>query len=617
MIRALGIVPVAVAVLVAAGPAGADMSLTPGAAQFPGRSFVLNLPKGQDPAPGDVRVTENGKGVEDLSVTTATAAGHRDLAEVLVIDASSSMHGAAISGAMGAARAFAQQRNPNQELGVVFFNNDQTIALAPTNDSGAITAALANAPTLAHGTRIYDAVAAAARLLHDSQASGGSIVVLSDGSDTGSNVTTAQAVAAARAAHARVFSIGLRSGAFDASTLEQLTRAGGGRYAEATSAAALAPIFRRLAQELTHVLLIRYRSPANPGKVVAVDVHAGPVAAHTSYRAPRPSPSTLTNKPVRATFWTSTAALFLVSLIVGLVCFVGARAIQRRPRESATVRGRVSAYAVDGDGMEEPELAIHRDHALPWIIPKRWRDGFTHRVALAQIERHPSEVALVVAGATALLALVLIALAGTVWTLPLAIVVPVAFNVWLAKQARERREIFAEQLPDSLQIVASAMRTGQSFVGALSVLVEAADEPSRSEFRRVVADEQLGVPLDRALYKLTARMGSRDLDQLAVVATIQRETGGNAAEAIDRIVETVRERAALRRLVSTLTAQGRLVRWILTGLPIALLIVLTIANPTYMKPLLTETWGRGLLLLGATLVTAGSLWIKRIVEIEV
>jgi tight adherence protein B len=188
---------------------------------------------------------------------------------------------------------------------------------------------------------------------------------------------------------------------------------------------------------------------------------------------------------------------------------------------------------------------------------------------------------------------------------------------WLQSRAKRRRALFADQLPDNLQIIASAMRTGQSFVGSLALLSEEASEPSRTEFRRVVADEQLGMALDKALDALTVRMHNRDLDQLAVVATIQRETGGNAAEAIDRIVETVRAKEAVRRMVAALTAQGRMVRWVLTALPVGLLLVLSAVNPDYMSPLYNEGWGRALLALGATLVTVGSLWIKRIVEIEI
>ena len=112
------------------------------------------------------------------------------------------------------------------------------------------------------------------------------------------------------------------------------------------------------------------------------------------------------------------------------------------------------------------------------------------------------------------------------------------------------------------------MRTGNSFVGALSQLVDDAPEPTASEFRRVIADERLGVPLDVALARMVTRMENNDLQQVGLVTVIQRETGGNGAEALDRVVGNIRARDDIRRLVRTLTAQGRSSQAILTALPI-------------------------------------------------
>src|SRR5581483_88823 len=108
---------------------------------------------------------------------------------------------------------------------------------------------------------------------------------------------------------------------------------------------------------------------------------------------------------------------------------------------------------------------------------------------------------------------------------------------------------------DNLEVLAAALRAGQSLVGALSAVVDVSPEPSNSEFRRALAEEQLGVPLEDALGSVVTRMDNSDLDQVALVARLQRETGSNAAEVIERVVETVRSRAELRRLVRTLTAQ--------------------------------------------------------------
>jgi len=166
-------------------------------------------------------------------------------------------------------------------------------------------------------------------------------------------------------------------------------------------------------------------------------------------------------------------------------------------------------------------------------------------------------------------------------------------------------------------VLASAIRAGHSFVGALSVVVDDAPEPARSEFRRVVADEQLGRPLEDALEVVVVRMQNRDLEQVALVAVLQRETGGSTAEVLERVVETVRERMELRRLVRTLTAAGRMSRWVVSFLPLVLLLAIWVLNPSYLHPLTSQTSGRILLVFAALLVICGSLVIKRIVNIKV
>jgi tight adherence protein B len=189
-------------------------------------------------------------------------------------------------------------------------------------------------------------------------------------------------------------------------------------------------------------------------------------------------------------------------------------------------------------------------------------------------------------------------------------------RAFVTRKVRHKRALFAEQLPDNLQVLSSALRAGHSFVGALSVVVDDASEPSRSEFRRVVADEQLGVPLEDALEVVVQRMDNRDLKQVSLVAALQRQTGGNMAEVLDRVAETLRERAELRAMVKTLTAQGRMSRWVVSALPVALLLVISALNPTYVAPLFTQSGGRIALGLAAGMVVAGSLVIKRIVNIK-
>src|SRR5207253_6397036 len=179
----------------------------------------------------------------------------------------------------------------------------------------------------------------------------------------------------------------------------------------------------------------------------------------------------------------------------------------------------------------------------------------------------------------------------------LGLAIPFAVRAFIRRKVAKKRQAFAEQLPDNLQVLASALRAGHSFIGALSVVVNDAPEPAKTEFSRVVADEQLGVPIEDALRVVVERMDSRELEQVALVAALQRETGGNTAEVLDRVTDTIRERFELRRTVNTLTAQGRMSRWVLTSLPLVLLGAITLFNPGYMQVMYSAQAGKVLLVL--------------------
>jgi tight adherence protein B len=199
----------------------------------------------------------------------------------------------------------------------------------------------------------------------------------------------------------------------------------------------------------------------------------------------------------------------------------------------------------------------------------------------------------------------------------LAVCVPFAAKMLIDMRAGKQRRVFMEQLPDNLQVISSAMRAGQNFVGAMRAVVEDAPQPTQREFRRGLLDEAIGVPLPEALGQITDRMQSEDFQHIVVIATLQRETGGNTAEVLDLLAETVRERIEIRRLVRGLTAQGRLSGGVLSLMPVGLLILISIVNPGYVHPMFHQTAGLIGLGIGGALIVTGGLIIRRLVNVEV
>jgi tight adherence protein B len=188
---------------------------------------------------------------------------------------------------------------------------------------------------------------------------------------------------------------------------------------------------------------------------------------------------------------------------------------------------------------------------------------------------------------------------------------------WLVRARKKRQKQMAEQLPDVLSILASSLRAGHSFLQALDQVAGEIKDPSAGEFHRVVSEIQLGRSIDDAMIDMADRVGSEDMRWAVLAVNIQRQVGGNLAEVLDIVANTVRERAYVQRQVKVLSAEGRLSIAILTALPFGIFLYLAVVNPDYVAPLFTTMMGRILLLIGGTLMGAGIFVMTRIVRIDV
>lgn len=611
---ALAIVVLAATAVAATASSGLAVAEAKGPG-FPVRTFVLSLPTDRQLTRNDVHVTENGATVVDQTVVPASQASRKTFGVVLVLDTSYSMKGKPLNAALAAERAFVAQRNPNEQVGAIEFNRTAKVVLPLTTSATKISAALVPTPKVTTGTYIYDAVAQAEAMLTRAHINSGSIVLLSDGANTGGTHRLAGVANAAVAANMRIFTIGLEDRRYDASTLKTLATAGHGEYRQAR-AKALTSLFKLLSQNLSNEYLLQYKSLANPNKAIRVRVQVSGVGtASTDYRTPALPVKSVVAKPyhesIGSRIWSSWITEILIALlgaaVIGLLV-IGA--LQPR-RSSLPVRMAefVSIRELQRDKGQPVEEEASEE--------RTWWTQLGETLEIADIHMEPEWLVTGTFAVTALTFLLIYAGTGSAWWSLFALVVPYAVREWVVRTLARRRNKFAEQLPDALQVVASALRSGHSFAGALAVVVDSASEPMKSEMQRVVADEQLGVPIQNSLGVVAERMDSRDIEQLALVAQLQREAGGNASEVVDRVAETVRERFDLRRLIQTLTTQGRMSRWIVSALPIVVVLAVVFENPHYFHPLTSTTGGRIVLGFAAAWAVAGSFVIKRIVEIEV
>jgi tight adherence protein B len=314
----------------------------------------------------------------------------------------------------------------------------------------------------------------------------------------------------------------------------------------------------------------------------------------------------------------SAAGALIISGVAGMLLGVGVYALFGREQ---SVAERVSAYVtLRRDDPEAGKSLVERalgDKQTRTIVRSPFITRLRVEMEVADIKLGLEQLGVLVVGLMIVVGYLLYASVHSPFAALLGLCVPIAARLVIKYLAGRQRRLFAEQLPDNLQVVASAMRAGQTFVGALKAVLEDAPEPSHRELRRAVLDEQIGIPLPEALGQVTERMQSEDFQHVAIVAALQRETGGNTAEVIELVAETVRERMEIRRMVRGLTAQGRLSGGVLSMLPVGMLMVISLINPHYVHPLFHTT--PGLLALGAAigLVVAGGLVIRKIITIEV
>ena len=205
------------------------------------------------------------------------------------------------------------------------------------------------------------------------------------------------------------------------------------------------------------------------------------------------------------------------------------------------------------------------------------------------------------------------------WPLDAAAFVAGGMSRWglLKLQGSRRLKKFTEALPDAIELVARALRAGHSMSSAIEIVAEQSAEPLASEFALVFQQQKFGIPFRTAILEFGTRVPSKDLHFLITAILVQKETGGDLTEILDRTTHVIRERVRIEGEIKTRTAQGRLTGWILSALPVIMLGLINIATPGYTHVLFTDPLGQKLLYGGGIMIVIGGLIIRKIVDIQV
>ena len=309
------------------------------------------------------------------------------------------------------------------------------------------------------------------------------------------------------------------------------------------------------------------------------------------------------------------ATLFLWMYILLNLLFSRALATRRRLDE---VRQLASDDASDLDLSVLTGAGLTDANALNVPLLGSYLQRITLKLSKAHVMIKPAEFILVSLVTALLAALIVFAINRQVWlALLFGVIGYLLPSLALASSSNKRAKQLNSQLPEFLNVLSNALRSGLSFNQSISAASNELDDPIRWEFQKVLRDNNLGKPMEVALLDMVKRTGDDDIELFVTAVNIQRQTGGNLSEVLDLIANTIRERVRLKGEVNTMTAQGKMSAVIISLLPIALMIVISLLSPEFMAPLFSEPIGRIMLIVAGVMMLLGGLMLKKITTLEV
>ncbi|MCW2132059.1 tight adherence protein B [Arthrobacter sp. VKM Ac-2550] len=308
-----------------------------------------------------------------------------------------------------------------------------------------------------------------------------------------------------------------------------------------------------------------------------------------------------------------------VLLIIGTVLILGAILLlifalqpqsvtiprdRRRPFEEEST-SQLSRFA--GSAVRFIELQLAR---RPTRLYRR------ELLELAGLRLSQADYIILVISGSVVAGLVGLLLGGIGLGLLIALLAPFAGHFVLVMLINQRRTKFDAQLGDTLQLLTGGLRAGHSILRAIDAAATEADSPTSEEMRRIVTETSLGKDLLQSLSDTSTRMTSEDFMWISQAIQINREVGGDLAEVLDQVSETIRERSEIKGQIKALAAEGKFSAYILMALPIGIVVMLSVVNPGYIGVLYTEPLGWVMIGVSIVLMVIGGLWLRKIIDLK-
>lgn len=556
--------------------------------------------------------------------------GSADLEVLLLIDTSGSMAGEPIESARQAAVSFVEQMPAEVSLGVIGFGSTPEV-LAPLGEDRQSSLSALGALGVAGETALYDAVVVA---LEQFVEDGGrhTVVLLSDGGDTVSGASLEEVTARLVTSGVQLHVVELQSPESDSAALQQLGSAGNGSVVPVSDPTALAGVYGQIAAQLVHRYEVTYTSESYGTTQLDITASTDEASATGSIHVAFPPPPVTAPpveeaEPVAPEFrpgqlievvglrspWAlyAGAALIYVGLAIGLLFALSPSEKRHRllpswgASRSESARGRLLTQFAD-----RTTSLVERN------IEERGGGGrLNTMLEQAGVLLRPAEFVVFVISVSIAALLVGLVWGGVLAGVILLAMVPLAARIVLGILRSRRQKAFAEQLDDSLQLLAGSLRAGYGILQAIDSLSKEAERPTADEFRRVVLEARLGRDFHDSLHAMAERLESIDFKWVVDAIQINQEVGGDLSEVLDNVGETIRDRNQIRRQIKALSAEGKLSAIILLILPFAVGILISLIVPGYVQELFTHPAGIAMLIFGSVLMIIGGFWIKKVVKV--
>jgi tight adherence protein B len=577
---------------------------------------------------GTMQVSENGRPVEDPSLTTAASANRpTDLA--IVVDTSAAMgQGTAMNDVKNAIRQLIALRSSNEQIAIVSAGGSFSTPSSYTSSVSQLNAAV-NQLSASGDSQLWNGVRTAAALPTTASSAETNIVVFASGDDTVKAIgDLSLAQNKASEAGAAVFGIVAQSATSVVSNgLSDLAAATGGTVQATGDSSDFVSMAKAVQSALADEQVLTYSSASTGAIDIGVTVGGNTQIVHTAIGqrsvgaqvaavgvAPSKAPSILFG--AQGELLLALGALLAVAVLTFAV-------LQVVGREHSQLSGVLQMY--HGDFVDEHTFKKVSDYQLlakaiaktEKVAEKRGvLEQVRERLNQANLPLKPGEfmffsgVLVVVA---ALLGLGLFGVLGALGGAVIFAFLPFGVTTFLA---RHRRKKFESQLPEMLQLLAGTLRAGYALVQGLDVLAKQMEDPMQTELTRTISESRLGRPIEEALAEVSARMRSNDFETVVTAIEIQREFGGNLAELLTTVKKTLVARKSLRGEIKALTAEGRISAVVLVSLPPAVGLLIELVNPGYMAPMHSML---GEIILGGAGVSMAIGWVvmRKLMQVEV